>query len=418
MKNKRPSIKQLASEAKIDSEEALIRLWYAGFEELTVSSDKISGHVLIRAKKILGIASPHELTSLQYWQLHFGLEDREFRTLLTQLSISLNPKSERLPKGAVAKLKKESRKRAVPEYMLSQTQGRRINHIPFSQNIDKKIAPIGILPKSNWNIVGHERKLRWLNNDEVLKIHEALVDDFATTSDPIIPSGYRNKSLLESALFRPQTSNGGELKYPTVEMSAAALLHALIHDHPFHNGNKRTALVSMLVCLDENDFLLTSNEDELFKFVLQVAMHRLGNGKICRSSDDETLAIAGWLILNSRPIERGNRPIVFRKLRHVLTQYGCSIELTGKPGSRINICRNLKKTGFFGRTQKKMLYTQIFYAGEGRELKRDTLNKIRTDLHLDEQHGIDAKAFYENARGSVSDFIVIYSKTLQRLAKL
>jgi len=418
MKNKRPSIKQLAAEAKIDSEEALIRLWYAGFIDLTVVSDRISGHDLIRAKKVLGIASSIELISFQYWKLHFDLDDKEFGMLLRQLSISINQKAEKLPKGAVAKLKKESRKRANPEYIIDQTQGKEVKQISLSKNIDKDESYSGSSFEPKWDIIGHQHQLRWLSYDEVLKIHEALVNDFSETHDPIIPAGCRSKSLLASALFRPHTSNGGELKYPTIEMSAAALLHSLIHDHPFHNGNKRTALVSMLVFLDENDFLLTCNEDELFKFVLQVAMHRLGNVGIKWSSDNETLVIASWLTRNSRPMEKGNRQIVFRKLRHVLTEFGCFVELTGKGGSRINIYRTQKKTGFFGQAREKKLHTQIAYAGEGREVRRDAVNKIRTDLCLDEQNGIDAKAFYDSAKASVDDFIVKYSKTLQRLAKL
>src|SRR5258708_1626270 len=74
----------------------------------------------------------------------------------------------------------------------------------------------------------------------VLVIHNQLVRDFAESGDPIDPPGIRDRGeLLESALSRPQTSIGTTLKYPTIEMAAAALLHALVHNHPFHNGNKR-----------------------------------------------------------------------------------------------------------------------------------------------------------------------------------
>ena len=44
--------------------------------------------------------------------------------------------------------------------------------------------------------------------------------------------------------MRPQTGLGTIDKYPTIEQKAAALLHSLIKNHAFHNGNKRTALVA------------------------------------------------------------------------------------------------------------------------------------------------------------------------------
>ena len=61
-----------------------------------------------------------------------------------------------------------------------------------------------------------------MTEDEVMRIHFELVKDFADGPDPIEPSGVRTESLLASAVFRPQTSLGDVLKYPTVEMAAAA----------------------------------------------------------------------------------------------------------------------------------------------------------------------------------------------------
>lgn len=419
MKDKYPSVKQLAAEAKIDSDEALIRLWYAGFEEITTASDRIGDKDLKRAKKILGIATADEFRSFQYWQSLLGLSVKELELLMKQLSIPFNPEAKKLPRGAVSRLKKEAHIRNSSAYILSKEEGKELKHISISVSHDIERIPLDDSPTLKWSIIGHKYQLNLLNYDQVLGVHNALVSDFFETKDPIIPSGCRNRNLLESALFRPQTSNGGELKYPTVEMAAGALLHSLIHNHPFHNGNKRTALVSMLVFLDMNDFLLTCNEDELYKLVLQVALHRVVSDKCKDLCDREVLAVASWLAANSRAIERGNRPIEFRKLRHILNSHGCDIQLTGKGGSKINISRIIiKKNGFWGTAKEVTLHTQIYYGGEGKEMRRDAINKVRIDLELDEKHGIDAKAFYENAATSVDDFIVTYSKTLNRLAKL
>lgn len=76
-------------------------------------------------------------------------------------------------------------------------------------------------------------------------------------------------------MSRPATSLGGQYKYSTIQSAGAALLHSLVQNHAFHNGNKRTALVALLVFLDRNNFVLDSNEDELFKWMLMVASHQL-----------------------------------------------------------------------------------------------------------------------------------------------
>ena len=44
--------------------------------------------------------------------------------------------------------------------------------------------------------------------------------------------------------------------------------------------------------------------------------------------------------------------------------------------------------------------------------------KIVNDLELDEENGVDSAAFYETSGSTVDDFIIEYSKTLRRLAKL
>jgi death-on-curing family protein len=124
----------------------------------------------------------------------------------------------------------------------------------------KSHEPRPRLPK--WETVGHPtNNLVFLAADEVEKIHWILVEDFRRSKDPIDPPGIKSRDLLESAIYRLRTSLGGQSKYPTVPMAAAALLHAIISNHAFHNGNKRTALVATLVFLDMNGFLLEGRRE-------------------------------------------------------------------------------------------------------------------------------------------------------------
>lgn len=84
----------------------------------------------------------------------------------------------------------------------------------------------------------------------------------------------RDPDLLESAVARPQASAFGQDAYPTVYEKAAALLHSLVLNHPFRDGNKRTATLAMLLFLRMNGIEKNWLDENAYWFVLAVA-----NGK-------------------------------------------------------------------------------------------------------------------------------------------
>jgi len=133
----------------------------------------------------------------------------------------------------------------------------------------------------------------FLDEDDVLEIHFALAKMFAEEGDPIIPVGPRPDGLLASALTRPQTGLGKHEKYKTIPEKAAALFHSLVTNHPFHNGNKRTALVATLSFLDRNGRRASSDigDDELFDFVLAVSAGTFSDATNVDQVVDE---IAAW----------------------------------------------------------------------------------------------------------------------------
>ena len=75
--------------------------------------------------------------------------------------------------------------------------------------------------------------------------------------------GIRDPGLLETALFRPQTGY-----YPTLIDEAAALWESLSQNHPFVDGNKRTAFAATYVFLAINGLDITATDDEAQDFVL------------------------------------------------------------------------------------------------------------------------------------------------------
>lgn len=418
MTSKRISLRQLSQLAGLDIEDTLLILWNAGIEDINGPSDQLTGTKLANAKRSLTIPDRRDFTSLSYWQTMLSATESDIQALLSDLGVPMSDNARKLPKGAIRKLRfflfGKSRVLTLIDSVTEGSTPRTamISEIPATQPTyeSQRVKT----SETEWRIVGHKRDVRLLTLDEVLGIHFALVHDFQKHTDPIIPSGPRSDNIIASAVFRQHTSIGTDLKYPTVEMGSAALLHSLVHDHPFHNGNKRTALVSMLVLLDENNLTLTCGEEDLFKFVLLVAQHKLSDGDSI-SPDNEVLTIAEWIKSNTRSIQRGERPIAFRKLRPILIKYGCVLDNSGG-GSNTKISRTIAGGGFLRRP--KVLTTNISYGGDGRDVLVPTLNKIRSQLFLDEEHGIDSAAFYANLPMATDEFIVKYRKILHRLAKL
>jgi death-on-curing protein len=188
-------------------------------------------------------------------------------------------------------------------------------------------------------------------------------------------------------------------------------------NHPFHNGNKRTGVVAMLVFLDANSMLPTCSEEGLFRLVLRVAQHGLVPLHCPDLADREVLEIAKWIRTNSRMIEKGERPIPWLRVRRILRGFGCESEVSPNVGNRINLTRQVRRTARFGRTKVETLSIQVAYGDEGRTVARNTLNAIRHALELDEEHGVDSRAFYE-ADALPDDFIQQYRTLLRRLSRL
>jgi len=268
-------------------------------------------------------------------------------------------------------------------------------------------------------MIGKQREPLLLSEGDVESIHEQLFKDYKGTADPIDTPGVRSHDLLSSACARPATSLGAHRKYPTAEMATAALAHSIVNNHPFHNGNKRTALVSMLVLLDAYGLTLTCSDDDLFRFILRVAQHRLVPREWPDRPDREVLEMASWLRENTRSVQRGERPIKWHRLRRILAEHNCICEKAKNVGNRMNIYRDVAEKKRFGRVATtKRLHVQVQYGDDGREVERNTLKHIRQSLLLDEEHGIDSAVFYEGEETTAGDFILRYRRILGRLARL
>jgi len=406
-KKKRIKIVELVKEANMDFEEALLKLWDEGIDDIYEPGQKLYGKKLEIVRKILMIPGKNELQNINYWVNKLKINKIELIDYLACLDIKVNINARKLPKGTISKLIKSINNKNIKPVYTNLEESKIEKNI---QILEKKKEEF------KWDEIGHYKEskdIRYLEYDEIKKIHYELVKDFKEKDDPIIPEGIKDNNMLASAIFRPKTANGTKLKYSTTETSAAALVHSLTHNHPFHNGNKRTAIVSLLVFLDENDMMLTCDENKLFEFIIKVSNHKIAKNN---KADDEVMEMSKWICSNSRLIEKGEKIIPFRRLEKILRQYKCTFENSQKGCEKI-IKRIIIKKGLF-KNKKETLKTHTYYGGDGREVSLKSIMKIRKDLQLDNEHGIDSKTFYDKVKAPFGEFINKYSKILNKLSKL
>lgn len=122
----------------------------------------------------------------------------------------------------------------------------------------------------------------YLEPDEIINLNAKVLGGTAAL---------RDRNLLESAAARPDASVFGEDAYPTIAEKAAALLHSLARNHPFVDGNKRTATLAMMTFLELNNVRIKWVREEALAFIVEVA-----EGK------HDVPAIAAWLDARTEPI--------------------------------------------------------------------------------------------------------------------
>jgi death on curing protein len=121
----------------------------------------------------------------------------------------------------------------------------------------------------------------YIRVEDILAIHADQIDRFGGGH------GLRDPGLLEAALFRPQTGY-----YSTLVDEAAALWESLSQNHPFIDGNKRTAFAATFVFLLINGLEITATDAEAQEFVLNL----YADGALSFEN------LRGWLMNNTHPV--------------------------------------------------------------------------------------------------------------------
>lgn len=126
-------------------------------------------------------------------------------------------------------------------------------------------------------------RVKYLSLEEILRLHFQLVEDFGGFH------GIRDEGRLISVVNAPKLEAFEVEQYTSIHEKAAVYLRNIIGDHPFVDGNKRTAVTTSSIFLRRNDKRLTASQKALEDFTLRVANEHL-----------EITEIAEWLEEHTR----------------------------------------------------------------------------------------------------------------------
>jgi len=107
--------------------------------------------------------------------------------------------------------------------------------------------------------------------EEVERIAFRLAQKQLGFDEPIPEYSTRFPGSLESCLAVPFQRFGGKSPYPTFIAKVAILFYLMIKNHPFQNGNKRVAMMTLFVFLYNNGKWMAVDEKELYNFTVWVA---------------------------------------------------------------------------------------------------------------------------------------------------
>ena len=118
--------------------------------------------------------------------------------------------------------------------------------------------------------------MNFLDLEQLLEFHALLIKSTAGSS------GLRDLGRLEAAVGTQSQTVFGEELYPAVINKSAAIMRGVIADHPFVDGNKRTAMLSGLTLLKINKISFKAKPGEIEEFAAKIATEQLDIPAIAR----------------------------------------------------------------------------------------------------------------------------------------
>ena len=128
--------------------------------------------------------------------------------------------------------------------------------------------------------------MKYLTKEDILLIHSIAIEETGGLH------GVRDRHAILTLEELPKQKAFGKELYPTIFDKAAIYARNIIMGHSFIDGNKRTAMMTASVFLEDNGYWITAKEGEIEDFALEIISERL-----------DLKAISAWLKKHSRKIK-------------------------------------------------------------------------------------------------------------------
>lgn len=273
------------------------------------------------------------------------------------------------------------------------------------------------IPENNYN------GSNTLGYDDVLKAHYLICDYFESITGVASVYGVRDMVLLGSAIGRQETVFCGVSKWKTDFEKMASLFFGLVKNHPFHDGNKRTALLCLLYHLHKNKRVPRENAKQELWEQLTIAVaasdeslypnfaeYRLKSQNV---PDAWVLFIADFLKKKTRQIDKEYKSMTYFEFESSIKRFGFYFHNPVKNFVDIMSKNPPKILGLIPRS-KPYRVCQIAFPGYKRQIDAKTQKEILKKLHLTPEKGYDRQVFL-NLTEPLYKIIQDYEGPLSRL---
>lgn len=236
------------------------------------------------------------------------------------------------------------------------------------------------------------------------------------------------ESVTTIVLFRLSSVNsltfGGQEVYTDEYQKIATLVYGIIKNHPFFDGNKRSAFLCSMLQLHRMGRVITVPEKDYEDLMVAIAdgtVEKKADLKRRRKKGEANPEIAflgRYLERNSRKQARLRKTISFRQLRSIVEANGFCFKNANKGTIDLVSVTEKKVSRFWFKDRIERQETNlatIAYHGEGVDVPDNTLKLVRQTCGLSDQDGFDGEVLLRDAQPTFQ-LINSYKNALQNLA--
>lgn len=263
-----------------------------------------------------------------------------------------------------------------------------------------------------------------LTYEDVLDAHFCIADFFSREGYGMGGIGVRNSDLFVSTVERQFTGYQGFIVYDTPYEQIATLCYGIIKNHPFYDGNKRTAFLCALLQLHKMGRVIEVSEIEFENLMVQIAEGSLSKRSALKAltksgvSHPEIRYLGRYLEKKSRKRAHLRKTIKFRELRKIVEANGFAFRNPNRGSiDLVQITETVTHRYFFRDKVKRheRVIVNIAYHGEGVDVPDNTVRLVRQHCGLTDQDGFDGEVLLRDAQPTFQ-LIHSYRGALQRLA--